>query len=124
MFTNELRRQRRQIAIAVVSTAFAVPYAAFAAAAVPSTPQAETIEFTFGGRVTSVFDPLDPPRDRVNPEDPWSVTYRFESTTADTDPSPTLGEYSAIRGYTLTIGSASDSASVDPVSFLKRRRAG
>jgi len=89
----------------------------------PLQVRASPIEFTFNGIVNSINDPLGnrpPPWNGVNVGDPWTLTYRFESTTPDSDPSPTLGEYAAIDSYSLTIGSAIDTRLILPTSTFIR----
>jgi hypothetical protein len=67
----------------------------------------ESIEFQFGGTVTSLgFEGCDPPWDSVNVGDDWSIVYTFESCTPDTTLSPTRADYyRTITRYALRIGS-------------------
>jgi hypothetical protein len=88
---------------------------AYGSATVPAAP----VEFTFTGVVDAISDPIGTrpaPWNGVNVGDPWSITYRFESTAPDIDPSATNGVYEAIEHYSLTIGSGNETRSIVPTS--------
>jgi hypothetical protein len=114
MITKQHRMTRSQIGIIVLSAAVAAIYIAAPA-------QAALIEFEFGGTVTDVMGPVDPPWDVVQVGDPWSMTYIFDSTAPDTAPLATdYGSYQAITWYELTFqtagGPLSESDTVSPSS--------
>lgn len=99
--------------IVLVAALLAAPALVTPAQAGPS------VEFTFGGKVTDVFNfgGLDPIWSGVVVGDPWSITYTFDSMTADTNPMTDLGSYQAITSYSLSIGAANASdPAVDPLT--------
>lgn len=71
--------------------------------------QATSFEFTFGGDVNGFGGTPTSPWGEVELNDSWSLTYTFESTTGDTDASPTFGNYPAITSWSLTVGTVTDS---------------
>lgn len=82
------------------------------------TAQGELIEFTFGGDVNGFGGTPTSPWDEVNFGDAWSLTYTFESTTSDTDPSPTFGNYPAITSWSLTVGTVTDSETAPGIADI------
>ena len=110
MITTSQQRRRHMGIIIVCAAAAATHIAAPVRADV----------FTFGGTVTWVQEPwsgFDPPWDGVSVGIPWEITYTFDNSAPDMAPgNPNLGSYNAISSYGLTIGTGTESASVDPAS--------
>ena len=71
------------------------------AAASPAPASAETLFVTFTGSVTDVPAELAA---AFGPGDPIEGSFQIESTTPDTEPSPTEGEYAALSALSFSIG--------------------
>ena len=75
-----------------------------------SASRADLVEFTFNGSVTSVFDldqaPSTHPLQSAAAGDAFSLTYVFESSTADTNAAADTGSYGgAIQSASVSVGS-------------------
>ncbi len=82
----------------------------------------ELAQFTFSGEITAVVSDTGapPPWQNTQVGDPWTLTYRFGRFTADQDGSPSVGDYPAIVGFRLEIGSAVTTEFVAPPTTLIR----
>ena len=57
-----------------------------------STSTADVIRFTFRGEITSIEGPIPPPP-QIFVGAPYVFTYVFDTTTADMEPDPQVGNY-------------------------------
>jgi hypothetical protein len=73
----------------------------------PPTAAQDVVTLSFSGEITEVPAVPPAPFDGAAVGDPWTLTYTFDPTTFDIDPSDTAGNYrGAVVDLTLTIGNA------------------
>lgn len=91
----------RRVSLAVVVSFLSLHLSA-------SASRANLIEFTFNGSVTSVqglnLAPLAHPLQSAAAGDSFSLTYVFESFTADTNGTANTGSYVAIQSASVSVG--------------------
>ncbi len=69
---------------------------------------AEPVEFTFQGTIDAALGAFSPPFNAIATGDQYTFRFVFESTTPDSEASPTLGiYYDPIQSFEITIGTAS-----------------
>lgn len=70
---------------------------------------------TFSGEITEVSSPAPPPFDGAAVGDAWTLSYTFDPSASDVDPSPTAGNYpGAVGDLFLEIGGAVVAGSPGP----------
>lgn len=92
----------------------------------PSNPcPTEEAEFTFHGHVIEVFGSRPQPWLQVQPLQPWTISYRFIRSTADSNPgNPMQGDYLAVTSYQLQVGPVVSGGPLTPGTTLIRNNAG
>ena len=105
---------KRRIILPIVVTICALAFCAR-----PARATLITIEIT--AEVDSVYDPSSYLEGQINPGDTIPGTYTYESTTADTNPSSTVGHYwhyAPPAGISLTVGGFDFTTDPTNVEFL------